>query len=126
MTDKQLDFAKKQLREEMNAKGYGWIDGRYIKPSKKYALREEVLDCIDMINSLLAYGYSGYTDGEIVLKHQESSWHNYLADYVAKLGRNKVIALIQEQINSIDRIVYGVYTDGEGCTYNSIVWKEDY
>lgn len=126
MNDKQLDQARISLRQEMNAAGYGWINNRYIKPPKKYALREEVLDCIDMINSLLAYGYSGCTDGETVLKYQESSWHNYLADYVAELGRDKVIALIQEQINSIDRIVYGVYTDGEDCTYNSIVWKEDY
>ena len=35
----------------------------------------------------------------------------------------KVIQLIQEQIDDIAYIKDSVYTDGEGLTYNSIVWK---
>lgn len=123
MNDKQLEQAKKELRQEMNANGYGWIDGKWIKPPKRYELRSKEFDCIDMINSILAYQCSGYTDGEAVLKHEENSYHNYLADHVKILGREKVIALIQRQIDSMVGVKYGVFADGEGVTYNSIIWK---
>jgi hypothetical protein len=108
----------------MRANGCGWIDGKYVKPPKKYKIRATELDCIDMINSILAYNCSGCTDAEKVMEYEEKSWHNYLADYVKELGRVKVVALIQEQINSIDHVDHSVYTDSEGCVYNSIAWKE--
>lgn len=76
-----------------------------------------------MIDSILAYGGFGFT-AEEVLKNEEKSYHNYLAEYVEMLGREKAIALIEGQIESIDHINSCVYTDSEGCTYNSIVWKE--
>ena len=120
MTDKQLD----QARADIRAKGYGWIDGKYHKPTKKYELLEKELSCIDMINSILAYGGFGYT-AEEVMQREERSYHNYLADYVKELGRDRVIALIQGQIDDIVRIRHNVGTDSEGCTYNSIVWRED-
>ena len=50
MTDKQLELAERELR----AKGYGWIDGKYHKPPKKYAMLQKEFSCIRMINSLLA------------------------------------------------------------------------
>ena len=55
MNDKQLEQAKKQLREDKRAIGCGWINGNYIKPPKEYALREEELSCVNMINSILCY-----------------------------------------------------------------------
>lgn len=120
MTDKQID----QARAEIRAKGYGWINGEYHKPPKEYELLEKELSCIDMINSILAYGGFGYT-AEQVLVRDECLYHSYLADYVKELGRDKVIALIQGQIDSIDCVRHNVGTDSEGVTYNSIVWKED-
>jgi len=125
MNDKQLEQAKKQLQEEMSALGYGWIDGKYIKPPKEYELRNEEISCIEMINSILAYSCSGYTEAEKVMRHEESAYHNYLADYVTLLGRNKVVTLIQGQIDSISGVKCGVHTDSEGVSYNSIVWKEE-
>lgn len=125
MTDRQLDQARKQLREEMNSQGFGWIDGKYIKPPEEYELRSKELDCIDMIDSILAYQGAGMTDAEAVMRMEERAYYNYLADYVKLFGRDKVVALIQEQIDSIDYVQYRVYTDSEGCTYNSIIWKED-
>ena len=123
MTRKQFDLAKKQLDEEMNAHGYGWINGKYTKPPQKYKLREEELSCISMIDSILAYGGFGFS-AERVMQNEENRYHNYLADYVEIFGRDKVVALIQGQIDSIERIESCVYTDGEGVTYNSIIWKE--
>ena len=124
MNDKMLEQKKKELREEINANGFGWIDGNYTKPPKEYELRGRELSCIDMINSILCYNCVGYKDAEKVMQYEEKSYHNYLADYVELFGRDKVVALIQEQINSIESINKSVYTDSEGLTYNSINWKD--
>ena len=120
MTDKQLELAEREFR----AKGYGWINGKYHKPTKKYAMREKELSCIRMINSILAYGGFGYSAAE-VMRREECSWHNYLADHVKALGRDRVIALIQGQIDSINYISHNVGIDGEGVTYNEIIWKNE-
>lgn len=127
MNDKQFKLKKKELREEMNAKGFGWIDGKYIKPPKKYEKRERELSCISMINSILAYNWTiGCEGAEAVMQHEENRYHNYLADYVQLFGREKVVELIQGQINSIDSIKRNVGTDSEGVTYNAIVWKGEW
>lgn len=76
--------------------------------------------CRSMINSILAYGFD--RDAEYVLSREENSYHNYLKDYIEKLGREKVLQFIKEQIDDIKEIRECVYTDNEGCTYNSIVW----
>lgn len=120
MTDKQFD----QARADFRAKGYGWINGEYHKPPKEYKLREEELSCISMINSILAYGGFGYS-AEEVMQREERSYHNYLADYVKILGRDKVVALIQGQIDDIVRIRRNVGTDSEGVSYNSIIWRDE-
>lgn len=125
MNDKQLEQANKQLREEMCAIGCGWVDGGYIKPPKEYALREKELSCISMINSLLCYGHGREIDAKTVLQREQSHDHSYLAQYVDSLGEAKVIQLIQNQIDEIAYIKRSVYTDGEGLTYNSIVWKNE-
>ena len=124
MNDKQLKQAERTLRKEMNAQGFGWIDGKYIKPPHEYELRQRELSCISMINSILAYSCHGYT-AEEVMAHEESAYRNYLADYVEVLGRDKVVALIQAQIDSIDHIEQNVFADDEGLMYNSIIWKEN-
>ena len=123
MTDKQLEQKEKELREEMNSQGYGWIDGKYFKPPKEYMIREEELSCIGMINSILAYRWFG-DDAETVMQREEKAYHNYLGQYVALLGRKKVVELIQEQIDSIKEIKRNIHTDSEGLSYNSIVWNE--
>ena len=125
MNDKQLEQAKKQLREEMNANGFGWINGNYIKPSQEYYLRDRELWCIEMINSILAYQGAGMTNAEQVMQMEERAYYNYLAEYVEMFGRDKVVALIQGQIDSIAGVQHGVFTDSEGLSYNSIIWKEE-
>lgn len=124
MNDKQFEQKKKELREEMREKGFGWIDGKYVKPPEEYVNRQEELSCIDMINSILCYNCQGYQDAENVLEYEERSYYNYLESYVKTLGRDKVTELIQEQINSIDYVRNNVFRDSEGVPYNSIVWAE--
>lgn len=123
MNDRQFEQAKRQLREEMNLHGYGWINGKYIKPPTKYKLKEQELSCISMINSILAYHWFGQS-AEAIMQMEERRYYNYLADYVEAFGRDEVVAKIQEQIDSIDHIEYNVITDSEGVSYNSIIWKE--
>lgn len=124
MNDLQLKQKKKALREEMTDKGFGMLGGKYIKPPKEYEIRKQELWCIEMINSILCYNCRGYTKAEDVLKAEEQSYRNYLKDYVEQLGRERVLELIQEQIESIKYIAVGVGCDGEGNIYNSIIWKE--
>lgn len=79
------------------------------------------LDCIGMINSILAY--QPYNrNGASVLEVEERSCHNYLARYVQKLGKTRVIELIEDQIKDIKGVQCSVFTDEEGCSYNSIIW----
>lgn len=125
MNDKQFEQAKKQLREDMRAIGCGWINGNYIKPPKEYALREEELSCISMINSILCYRLKWETNAAIVLQEDLSKKYSYLSKYVDSLDEAKVIQLIQNQIDDIAYIKNSVFTDGEGLTYNSIVWKNE-
>ena len=125
MNDKQFEQAKKQLREDMRAIGCGWINGNYIKPPKEYALREEELSCINMINSILCYTIRGEKDAATVLRKERSRKYSYLSEYVDSLGEAKVTQLIQNQIDDIAYIKDSVYTDEEGLTYNSIVWKNE-
>ena len=68
MNYKQFEQAQKQLRKEMNAIGCGWINGNYIKPPKEYALREEELSCVSMINSILCYSIRWEKDAATVLR----------------------------------------------------------
>lgn len=126
MNDLKREQMKKELREEMRAQGYGWIDGKYRKPPEElgFGRRASELSCVDMINSILAYDWYGFS-AEEVMQIQEKSRYSYLADYVDVLGRDRVVELIQGQINDIDHILRNVYRDSEGLSYNSIVWKEE-
>ena len=76
-----------------------------------------------MINSILCYSIRWEKDAATVLRKERSRKYSYLSEYVDSLGEEKVIQLIQEQIDDIAYIKDSVYTDGEGLTYNSIIWK---
>ena len=115
MTDKELELKKEILRN----RGVS----QYKKTGSPKEIKQAIeLSCIEMINSILAYNGFGF-DAEEVMKMEEISWHNYLEDYVKKLGRERVVELIQNQIDDIEQIQHCVFTDEEGVTYNSIIWK---
>lgn len=121
MTDNEMD----QMKAEIKAAGYGWIDGEFHKPTPEYARLNQKLSCISMINSILAYDWYHQTAEEI-MRMQETSYHNYLEDYVKDFGRTEVVKMIQEQMDSIKEIKRCVHTDSEGCSYNAIIWKDPY
>ena len=86
--------------------------------------KHKELDCIEMINSILAYNWFGES-AEQIMSDEENKHHNYLAEYVYLFGRDKVIELIQAQMDSIDSIKRNVHTDSEGLSYNAIIWVDD-
>ena len=123
MNRQMREQKEKELRKEAEANGYGYFGGNRVQPPEEYRLRSEELSCISMIDSILCYNCRGWKDAERVLEYEETSYHNYLERYVELFGRDKVLELIQGQIDSIESVSVGVFTDGEGCTYNSINYK---
>ena len=120
MTDKQLEQAKKAHFTEWREKGYT----RATAPEEAKR-RGSVLSCIDMINSILAYQSAGEKNAEKVLQVEEKRKYNYLAEYIEILGRDEVLRLIQAQIDDIVTVRTGVFTDDEGLSYNSIVFRDE-
>lgn len=116
MTDKQMDLIRKQLPARSQVPWKEW--------SEEQKKIDKELSCIDMINSILAYHWFG-EDAEWVMQHEEKAYKNYLAEYVDLFGRDRVVKLIQEQIDSIDSIKRNVHTDSEGLSYNSIIWIDE-
>jgi hypothetical protein len=112
MTQKEIDAEKK----------LGWYYLSFKEMTPKQLHRYYELSCIDMINSLLAYEYLYTKNAEQILKSEEASYRDYLKSHIDRLGRGRVLELIQEQINDIKGIKKDVYTDSEDVTYNSIDW----
>ena len=116
MTDKQMELIRKQLPALTRVPWNEWTE-------EQKQLDME-LSCISMINSILAYGGGGF-DAETVMRREENGYHNYLDKYVKMFGRERVVELIQGQIESIVGIRDCVYEDSDGCTYNSIIWVDE-
>lgn len=72
------------------------------------------LDCREMINSCLCYG-------DDFLKSR------YSKSYIQDIGEKRVIELYNEQKADFDKaiVLHDTYQDGEGVSYNSIVWADE-
>ena len=114
MTEKQIRSAKDSLPRlgDMNEE-------------QKRAYAE--LGCREMINSIMIYGNinSPYNEKTGKLDY-------YLRDYARDsgyngIGKERVLELIREQQADFAKakVNYGVYTDSEGCTYNSCTWGDE-
>lgn len=95
-----------------------------LEMSPERTLRRLELECISMINSVLAYECQGLKKAEAVMQYEEQGYYNYLARFVEKFGREYVLNLIQNQIDDIEEVKNNVFIDDEGISYNDIVWKE--
>lgn len=82
-----------------------------------------VIGAVDMINSIICYDFSNLdTSGEEIVTHEEQGY-NYLADYIARLGRDTVVKLANAQLRCIGHIEIGVYDDDESGSYNAITYN---
>lgn len=107
MTGRQIQAAKNTLPSIFDYKSW-------TRAQKKL---DRELACREMINSILIYGG----------KPRSEYNKRYMDDYRKQLGEKRVEKLIQEQEADFAKaeVRCGVYTDHEGCTYNSCKWADD-
>lgn len=74
----------------------------------------EELDCRSMIDSCLVYGI-GFLNSR------------YKDDYIKSLGMERVKELYNEQLADFEKaiVLVDVGTDGEGVSYNTIIYKDE-
>lgn len=84
---------------------------------KKEELKRE-LQCMEMIDSIICYGAKNI-DLDSILNDR------YMKSYIEDLGIKKVKKLIQGQLDEKPLIKYNTYTDYEGLTYNSMIYKDE-
>lgn len=106
MTDKQLEQFKKQSRY------YGIY--KDLTPEEKEA--HSIINCIETINSCIAYNSRNFAS---IMSN------SYMQRHIDKLGQDVVARLVQGQLDDVIGVQYCVYEDREGCSYNSIIWRED-
>ena len=109
MNSEQLAEAEDRLYEQ--------TQGREM--TREEELLSEEYDCRGMMISIFAYwGINSITN------EQSYCFEKYLQKYVERLGRRRFNKVREDQLKSFEgaSIRHGVYTDGEGCTYNAIDW----
>lgn len=113
MTGKEIKQARNTLPARTRVPWAEWTE------EQKQLDRE--LFCREMINSLLIYhGHDG-------IKQDNYFGNKYLSEYRDELGDETVDRLCAEQLKDFEKAVVhkNVGTDGEGLSYNSIVWADD-
>ena len=108
MTEKEIKAMEKTLPK--------WKNGKPPVLTIEQEMISESLSCRSMINSVLCY--HGTKD---IMKNP------YLNKYFETLGTITVAKLVNEQIQDFSKakVLKNVYTDSEGCSYNSIVWADE-
>ena len=109
MTQMELNAAKNALCKQ--------CQGRKMTQDEKLLNRE--YSCREMMMSIFAYG------GTIEITDENTyGFKKYLSKYVRELGRARFDEVRRTQLKSFEGVTIskGVYTDEEGCTYNSINW----
>lgn len=126
MTAKEIQAAKDALYE----KYYGdksRLPQNLKQPwTKEDEIFEEELSCRDMINSMLVYGDSvekgSYGYNKYLKTYTEKgTWHDGL------LTEKRLAEIIAEQKKDFEKAIVkrDVYTDSEGCSYNSCRWADE-
>lgn len=80
---------------------------------------DKIRNCYEMAESLITYGYASLDKPEDVLNS------DYMSEYVKELGADTVVKIARAVADSIASIERDVYTDSEGCSYNSVKYKDD-
>ena len=106
MTGKQIQAARATL------------PSGYAQRTEEERKLERELFCREMINSILIY------DG---VKALDEEMDRYLLRYVKELSKERVLELIKEQVADFEKAIVkrNVYTDWEGCTYNTCLWADE-
>lgn len=113
MTRKQIEEAKATLPNFWRLREQG------IEPTEEQKTLSEELRCREMINSVLCYHNIQYAE--------EILDNRYVKERINELGENRVLELCKEQFDDFQKatVLQNVHTDGEGVSYNSIVWADE-
>lgn len=87
---------------------------------RKISKLEKAVSCKSMCESIVCYQKANSPE-EYLASNQR-----YLGDYVAELGEDVVLAILKDVVDNVAEIIEDTYTDSEGCTYNTINFKEGY
>lgn len=126
MTQKQIEAAKDALHKKYYGNKCVYFENLIQPWTKEDEVLKEELNCRSMINSMLIYGDS--TDKE------SYGYNKYLKPYTEKgnwhdglFNEKRLAELIAEQKADFAKAIVrqSVYTDSEGCTYNSCKWEDD-
>ena len=110
---------RREIKGAAIAKNNGEYLGhsKYMTEEERKELRE--LSVREMVNSILCYGNASSGVGEY-------DRNRYFIEADKLLGKEKVNSIIDDQTKYFRehaKVLYGVYVDSEGCTYNSIEWN---
>lgn len=101
---------------------------RYSELSDEEKKLYQELSCRSMINSILAYTKIDWNgdrpSAKEIVDAQDKQYKNYLKEYIDIFGKDRVIELVQEQMDRIEDVDWDTDTDSEGLSYNSIRYKE--
>lgn len=96
--------------------------------TQEQKVEDKELSLREYINSCITYGqeYLVCENGQVTLSKQSWSCHDYTKlDGKKVISDQRVLELFNEQKKTFaDRAIIrkDVYTDGEGVSYNSVVW----
>ena len=119
MNRENIKSRKREIEGSFKARNNGVVWGCY-----KYATEDELkelreLSVREMVNSILCYGNA--SSGVC-----EYDRNRYFIEADKLLGKEKVNSIIEDQtmyFREHAKVLYGVYEDSEGCTYNSVEWN---
>lgn len=123
MESKKLEQYKDVLYAEMRA-----LKAKGENPFKDtgFKRRYDYKSAWEMIGSILAYYWEeGQSAKELLDWELNDRYHSYLKDYVEEFGYDTILYLIQQDMDDIDHINRAVFTDDDGLTYNSVVYKNN-
>ena len=119
MNCKNISSRKREIEDAIKARNNGEVLGCY-----KYATEDELkeleeLSVREMVNSILCYGNASSGVGEY-------DRNRYFIEADKLLGKEKVNSIIDDQTKYFRehaKVLFGVYEDSEGYTYNSVEWN---
>lgn len=119
MNSENISYREREIEGAIKARNNGEVLG-CLKYATENELKElEELSVRETVNSILCYGNASAGVGEY---HRNRCFIE--ADKL--LGKEKVNTIIDDQTKYFiehAKVLFGVYEDSEGCTYNSVEWN---
>ena len=119
MNSKIISTREREIQDAIKARNNGEVLGCYKYATENELKELEELSVREMVNSILCYWNASAGVGEY---HRNRCFIE--ADKL--LGKRKVNTIIEDQTKYFRehaKVLFGVYEDSEGCTYNSVEWN---